>query len=465
MEFKKTKIQKKACELLRSIIVHILLVGGSRSGKTFIFIYSIFVRALKCPESRHLIVRKTRVDVCASIWQESIPKVLSVCFPGLRRGIDFEENKTMLTITFPNGSEIWLAGLDDGATLDKILGKEYSTIYFNECSNIKFESILKAITRLAQLNELVKHFYYDANPPTKSHWLYRLFVLKQDPESKLKKRIENPDDYTMLYMNPIDNRENLDPSYQRLLDNLPPRAKKRFRDGEFLDDIEGALWKWQTIEDSRVYMDACFDLIQIVVAVDPAVSQKKTSDETGIVVCAKSKTAYFVLEDLSGIYAPLVWAKIVVDAFLRWNANLIIGEDNNGGDLVASNVQAFLTIQKLTREINENKKASEAVIEMVKKDYTQEEIQYAIDRIDFAEYYPSSVPFVSIRATQGKCKRFEPVAALYEGGHVHHVGTFPEMEDQMTSWVPDSDDSPDRLDAMCWGMTKLMNRVHQIHIG
>ena len=149
--------------------------------------------------------------------------------------------------------------------------------------------------------------------------------------------------------------------------------------------------------------------VRVVVAIDPAVSSGEDSAETGIVVAALTQTGHVVvLEDVSLRGSPLEWARAAIAAFLRHRADRIVGEVNNGGDLVAANIFAVAP----------------------------------------------QVPFRAVRATRGKMLRAEPVAAMYEQHRVHHVGTFPQLEDQMCCWVP-GEKSPDRMDALVWAVTEL----------
>ena len=148
MSFKKTSDQDAATDLLISDAGHVLLYGGSRSGKTFLFIYALFFRALKC-KSRHAMLRYRFAHAKQSLVYGTIPEVFRVCFPELGSS-DSYLNKSDWFYKLPNGSEVWIGGLDDKERTEKILGNEYSTIYFNECSQIPYSSVLTARTRLAE---------------------------------------------------------------------------------------------------------------------------------------------------------------------------------------------------------------------------------------------------------------------------------------------------------------------------
>jgi len=185
------------------------------------------------------------------------------------------------------------------------------------------------------------------------------------------------------------------------------RLGRQELNGEILDDNPGALWHRGVIENLRVREYP--PLLRIVVGVDPAVTGSATSDETGIVVVGKDERGHlYVLGDYSVRGSPLDWAKQVAWAVDKHKADRVIGETNNGGDLVEVNLR---TVSK-------------------------------------------SLPFKKVTASRGKYIRAEPVAALYEKGVVHHVGAFPELEDQMCEWAP-GDESPDRMDALVWAITEL----------
>ena len=145
LDFTRTVKQKEATKLL-VLKKHAMLYGGSRSGKTFIAIRSLIIRALKYPGSRHLIIRYRFNHVKQSIWFDTFPKVMKLCFPGVL----FKENKSDWFVQFQNGSELWFGGTDDKERVEKILGNEYATIYANECSQIPYEAITLIRTRLAQ---------------------------------------------------------------------------------------------------------------------------------------------------------------------------------------------------------------------------------------------------------------------------------------------------------------------------
>jgi PBSX family phage terminase large subunit len=234
--FKKTAKQIEATIILGSQIAkEILLYGGSRSGKTFLIIRSIIIRACKT-KSRHITFRNKFNHAKTSIWLDTLPKVMAICFPNLSHKMIKSDYYMLL----PNGSEYWIAGLDDEVRVEKVLGKEYSTIHFNEISQIDYKSVSVAKTRLAEKNSLSKKVYYDCNPPSKAHWCYWLFIKKLDPENNIP--LSQPEKLDSFLMNPADNLENIDPDYLDMLNELPEKDKNRFLYGLFNDCNDGVVY-------------------------------------------------------------------------------------------------------------------------------------------------------------------------------------------------------------------------------
>lgn len=411
--FKKTPAQRKALRLLTGPSRYVLLFGGSRSGKTFILVYAVLVRALRAAGSRHAILRLHGNSVRQSVLLDTLPKVAKLAFPGLK----FKESRQDQFVRLPNHSEIWFGGVDGEERVDKILGKEFATIYFNECSEISFDAVNTVLTRLAQRTPLRNRAYFDCNPSGKSHWSYKLFVEKRDPVSGLA--LPFPQNYASMQLNPAENRENLPEGYlEETLAGLSERQKQRFLEGRWLDDFSGALWTPEMIERDRTdRLPEEFE--RIVVGVDPAVSSGSEADETGIVTVGRDRNRHFyVLSDASMAGRPTEWARRVIAEYHRFRADRVAGEVNNGGELI------------------------ETVLRSVDAD----------------------VSFRAVRAMRGKIERAEPVAALYEQRRVHHLGRFPVLEEQMTTFRPESGDSPDRLDALVWAVTTLMENTSPRHI-
>jgi hypothetical protein len=428
--FKLTTAQDRAMDVLVSDAMHSALGGGSRSGKTFLLVRAILMRAIKSPGSRHAIFRFRFNSIKASIIYDTLPKVLDLCFPDLPP-LNSMLNKTDWFMSLPNGSEIWFGGLDDKERTEKVLGQEYVTIYFNEASQIPYSSMLLALTRLAQrcvytdprtgeARIMRLKSYTDFNPPSKRHWTYQRFISKVDPFSKAP--TTQPANYGFFLINPGDNTDNLPAEYLELLNSMPTKERNRFLLGQFADDADGALWTDELLHQQRVLGQegTLPDFIRIIVAIDPSGCsgpEDTRSDEIGIVVVALGTDRKgYLLEDLSGRYGPEEWGQIAADAYERHNADKIVGEQNFGGDMVR------------------------AVVHAVNPD----------------------LPFGLVHASRGKVVRAEPIATLYEMGKIHHVGYFKEIEDQMCAMNQGGyigETSPDRLDATVWGFTELFPKM------
>src|SRR3990167_871371 len=338
--FRLSPKQTQAAAMLASDARHVLLFGGSRSGKTVLIMRLLVGRALAY-KSRHLILRFRFSHVKASIIQQTLPEMMAMCYPGVLERCNLARSDWILR--FPNGSEIWFGGLDEKERTEKVLGTEYATIFLNECSQIPWASRNIAATRLAQKTPLRLKMFYDCNPPTEGHWTHRLFIMKRSPDSRLP--LANDMQYAAFGpMNPIDNAANLPQATLEELQALPERMKRRFWLGQWGLAGEGALWTIELIEQSRLEGAEIPQMQRIVVAVDPSGSageEDKRSDEIGIVVCGLGSGGQgYILEDLSGRVAPAEWGRIAVSAFDRHMADAIVGETNFGGEMVQEIIRA-----------------------------------------------------------------------------------------------------------------------------
>lgn len=415
-QFKLTSVQEAAQEVLAGPATHGMLFGGSRSGKTFLHVRNVVLRALKAAKSRHAILRFRFNHIKASIIFDTFPKVMELCFPG----VQFTLSKTDWYAVLPNQSEIWFGGLDDKERTEKILGQEYATIYFNECSQIPQASRDIAMTRLAQLAEvspgvyLTPRAFYDMNPTNKMHWAYKLFIQGIDPETK--KLLLNRENYVSYRLNPEDNKENLSAGYLDTLKALGPRLRKRFLLGEFADATPNALFTDENIELWRVLDDPLPDMVRIVIAVDPSGADDTNNtdnDAIGIAVVGLGTDGNaYVIEDLTVKAGPATWAKVVADAYERHEADAVVAETNYGGAMVKHTI----------RTAN------------------------------------SRITYRPVSASRGKIPRAEPISSLYEQGKVRHVGYLRDLEDELTSFTTagyTGENSPNRADAVIWGIAFL----------
>lgn len=420
MTFSLTEREQQARDLMGSGATHILLYGGSRSGKTFSILRAIASRAVQAPGSRHAVLRFRLNHLKASILEDTWPKMLSLCFPEQA----FVLNKSDFYGAFPNGSQVWFGGLDDKQRTEKILGQEYVSIFLNECSQIPWDSRNMALTRLAQAVDrdvegmpkepLPRRMYYDENPPNKAHWSYKAFIQHRDPDNRTRKVV--PEQYASMQMNPADNLANLGEGYLDTLAELPKRLQVRFLAGEFADANPNALFADTDLERWRVMDGELPDMQRVVVAVDPSGSDDEDNadnDEIGIVVCGLGTDGNgYVLEDLTIRCGPLKWGGIATAAYERHKADRIVAEKNYGGAMV------------------------EHVIQTARP----------------------HTPFTAVTASRGKVVRAEPISALCEKGKVRLVGDFPDLEHELSGFSTTGytgDESPNRADAFIWGMSDL----------
>ena len=267
----------------------------------------------------------------------------------------------------------------------------------------------------------------------------RILVTTTPVNSKAMRDLVNDPQSVVVNESTFANSANLpDRLIERLKIYAGTRVGRQELEGQLLDDIEGALWtlagidkhrarlipdegakarppiappghKWVIYDYTGGRMRDVPELVRVVVAVDPAVSSGEDADSTGIVVVGKGEDGHlYVLADRTTRGKPHEWAAAVVAAYRDFEADRVIGEVNNGGELIETVLRA----------------------------------------------HAPSIPYEAVRASRSKQTRAEPVSALDELGTVHHLGALPELEDEMITWVPGRP-SPDRMDARVWGCTYL----------
>lgn len=374
------------------------LVTGSRgSGKSYTV--NLFLLNLTYEEG-HVILftRYTLVSAFISIIPEFIDKIEL-----LGKQDDFEVTQSEI-INKKTGSKILFRGIKTSsgvntANLKSIAG--VTTFVLEEAEELIDEDVFDRIDLSVRDKNRPNRVIMIMNPSFKSHWIYKRFVL-------------NPKEYycTNIHTTYLDNIQNLSKSFIDQANRVKQENLHRYEHlflGKWLDDAEGLLWNRPILERARIVTKP--DLKRIVVAIDPAVTANMESDETGIIVAGKdSEGKGYVLEDLSGKYSPAEWAKIAQQASKNWNADCIVAEKNQGGEMVESVIKSTGT--------------------------------------------PTRIKLVT--ATKGKYVRAEPIYSLYEQHKIYHVGHFPLLESQMITFDPDKGKSPDRVDALVWGMTELM---------
>lgn len=410
-------------------ITTLLCRGGTGSGKTVYTCSAVLKRGLQFPKTRHVIFRATAVEARTMLFNATFRETLDMMLTTSDGSStwDFFDSKNLITrepmcVKLPNGSEIHFGGLDDNASLNKILGADYATALISEAQNIDSYRVVQRVKgRLRQKAQdadgvaLIPKLIMDCNPPSKRHWTYQVFVEKLHPIKKTP--LKNPDSYAEIKMNAEHNVENLSAGY---LDGMDYDANEHQQMllGEWFDQIDNPLFYADDIANQRQRArspDDCDDLTAIVVAVDPAVTSKEGSDETGIVVVGADEDGHgYVLEDLSGVYTPYQWASVAASAFDRWKANHVVAEKNQGGDMVE------LTLRTAN----------------------------------------SSIPVKLIHASRGKEIRAESTSTAYRQKRIHHCGEFAVLEKQLLEFETGFDrrrkGSPDRLDALVHGFNDIL---------
>ena len=329
-------------------------------------------------------------DDARDIMIEGESGILAIC-PRWERPVYKRSDRQLL---WPNGAKSLIFTADEP---ERLRGKQHMKIWCDELAAWRYAEAWDQILMGLRLPPNPQAVITTTPRPTKL-----IKELMADPETILTEGTSH------------DNEENLDPSwYRKIIRKYEgTRLGRQELYAQILDDNPNALWRREDIERTRVAKHP--DLTRVVVAIDPAVTDEEGSAETGIVVGGVDDSgSYYVLEDRSLRASPRGWALAAVSAFHTFRADRIIGERNNGGDM----------IEALLRTVD------------------------------------PEVPYKSVVATRGKAVRAEPIASLYERGIVHHVGTFPALEDQMVEWDPSMEGpSPDRMDALVWALTELSER-------
>ena len=299
-------------------------------------------------------------------------------------------------LTWPNGAVATLFSADEP---DRLRGPQHDLAWCDE---------LAAWRHPAAWDMLLFGLRLGPNP--------RVVVTTTPRPTKLIRALVADPKVALTRGTTFDNADHLAPAFlEQILQRYQgTRLGRQELNGEILDDLPGALWQHAMIDAAR--LDKAPELSRIVVAIDPAVSSGEDSDETGIIVAGRSAGGEgYILADLSGRYAPGEWARVAVTAYRSHQADRIVAEVNNGGDMVETTLRIV----------------------------------------------DPQASFAAVHAARGKVARAEPVAALYEQGRIHHIGALPQLEDQMCAFTGDFDRkaagySPDRVDALVWAMSELL---------
>lgn len=313
-------------------------------------------------------------------------------------------NPSKNLITFPNGSVIHTFS---GEKPDSLRGYEFHHFWLDEFAKYKYpEQFFDQLMFCMRLPEYHQKLILTTTPR---------------PIKTLISILDQPDTY-VVKGSTYENKSNLSKKYLTSIDKRykGTRLGRQEVNAEILTDTPGALWTYNILDLYRVTKYP--ELSRIVIAIDPATTSNTKSNLTGIIVCGVDDTTGigYILEDASDIYSPNEWAEQVFYLYNKYNANMVVAEVNNGGDLVESNIQTYAKSQK--KQI---------------------------------------LPVTKVHASKSKYARAEPISTLYTNGLVYHYGYLSELEDQLCTWVP-GDESPDRLDALVWGCTYLLINKYEV---
>jgi len=387
INIKSPKFADYQSAILNSTARFTITEASTKAGKTFSHIFWLFKEA-------HLGSNGWNYWWIAPIYSQA-----EIAFKRMQRKVamlpQYIVNISKLSITTPIGTVLTFKSADNP---DSLYGEDVYAFVFDEFSRAKEEAWFALRTTITYTNAKGK---FIGNVVGKN-WAYRI-------AQKAKSGVDTNYEYHKVTAYDavkagILKQEEVDAA--RI--ELPKRIFKMLYEAE-IAEIEGALWSFELIEPYRVF--ELPELSRVVVAIDPAVTSKKESDETGIVVAAKGVDGHgYVLNDGSGTMTPNGWATEVVKLYHEYTADRAVGEVNNGGDLIENTLRNT----------------------------------------------DASISYKSVHATRGKVIRAEPIVALYERGLIHHYKTLHGLEDQMTGWdATNGDKSPDRVDALVWALTDL----------
>lgn len=368
-----------------------LILAGRGFGKTRTGAETISLWADEQAARRIALIGPTAADV-RDVMVEGESGLLAVAPPGGRPR--YEPSKRRLT--WPNGAIATTFSADEP---DRLRGPQHDAAWCDELAAWRYPDAWDMLMFGLRLGDHPR----------------AVVTTTPRPVALVRDLLANPR-CTVTRGSTFDNTANLAPPFLTAMVRRyqGSRLGRQELYAEVLEDTPGALWSRGLLDRHRIAVDALPPLRRIIVALDPAVTAGEGSDETGLVVAGRGDDGRaYVLADLSGRYPPEEWARRAAEAYRRWQADRVVAEANQGGDMVRATLKV-------------------------------------VDPL---------LPVTLVHASRGKAIRAEPVAALYAEGRVSHAGAFPALEDQMTRFTPEQDrraGSPDRVDALVWALTALM---------
>jgi len=364
-----------------------LILAGRGFGKTRVGAEWVRNKAEKKLVARIALVGETVAD-CRKTMIEGDAGILAVSRP------DFMPKYTPSTreVKWPNGV---IATTYSGEEPDQLRGPSHEAAWVDEIAKHKYGADM--------WDNLMFGLRLGQNPQA-------IVTTTPRPIKIIKDLVKDPTSHVTRGTT-YENLKNLASAFAKkiLAKYEGTRLGRQELNAEILDDNPDALWTHALLDRHRVKVAP--DLIRIVVAIDPAVSSGGDAADTGIVVAGLGVDRHgYILEDATCHETPAGWAKQAIAMYDKWRADRIIGEVNNGGEM----------------------------------------IEYTVRSIE------PRVSYKSVHASRGKMVRAEPVSALDEQGRIHHVGVFADLEDQMCDFTRDSTDKKDRMDARVWAITELM---------
>ncbi|PZT94153.1 phage terminase large subunit [Sphingomonas sp.] len=433
-----------------------LFYGGGGSGKSYLILTIIILRALAAAGSRHGIFRLTRNSCDTTLFSKTLHEVFDNVLPGYLQRPDVTVSQQDMTVELHNGSLLMFNGLDENR-LKKIDGNEYQTVWLNECNEFTYNHVSVLIGRMrgvklkADGKELRHKLFADCNPNSEADWEYKAFIQGVNPADG--DALPNHGVWVHHKLRPIANLHNVGADYiDNMRASMSAADRKRYVDGDWASANPDATFNEAMFVNNRIPKPPIIvgdlererdpsetlamletrgiGLSRVTVAVDPAVTADPKSDLSGITVqgiarllndqTGKWEDHAYVLADYSLRGTPDQVCAVVCQAYKEWGASRVIMENNQGGLWLESTMRS---------------------------------------------HFPNvPLKFVSATATTGgKASRAEPVSAQYERGMVHHVGTLRELETQMCEFgsAASRRKSPDRMDAVVWGITELLDLGHE----